>query len=276
MGVDRSEKRPGKQRQHVRIYCDVLDSHAWLALDTFAQAFYIAMRRQLKSFNNGDIEATLSTMRHRGSNSSATLSKSLRALLTVGLIAVTRRGGMSQGGKEPTLYRFTDEPAREQKKKSGAIPASKATDEWKCWPSRAAAEAAIEAAHVAAKRPDHRNSSRSKNAAPIHAANRIGSCGEPEAGFTDSRRERSGPPVRSFGEPCETASNSAATRTSAHAAAEQPAAEQLIPHGSANEHLLHIARAAPPTPPPSLLEQLQARKQQRDRLNPQPDTRGTP
>jgi hypothetical protein len=58
------------------------------------------------------------------------LAKSLRALVAVGLIKVTRRGGCIRGGQRlPTLYRFTDEPVYEMPAKY--IDASRATDDWK-------------------------------------------------------------------------------------------------------------------------------------------------
>jgi len=62
--------------------------------------------------------------------SPATLAKALRALIAVGLIAVTRRGGCTRGGQRlPTLYRFTDEQVFEMRPKF--IEASKPTDAWK-------------------------------------------------------------------------------------------------------------------------------------------------
>lgn len=267
--MSRVQRRPVDPRGgHVRIYWDVLDSHAWHALSYVEQAVYLAMSRQLRGSNNGDIEATLGTLRHHGITSSATLAKSLRALLTVGLIAVNRQGGMSQGGKQATLYRFTDAPALEFKKKTGPIPASRATNEWKAWPSRAAAVAAIEAAHAAAKRPKHRSSKQSQNTSPVRAANRISSRREPEGGFSDSRRELCGPPLRSSGEACETTPNAAATRADAHSDAERLTTEQPTPHASANEHLLHVAIPASAagiaraTPLPSLTAQLLARNRE--------------
>jgi hypothetical protein len=68
--------------------------------------------------------------RHHGLGHPATLAKSLRALVAVGLLAVTRKGGCTKGGQRlPTLYRFTDHVAYEFPMKN--IEASKDTNEWK-------------------------------------------------------------------------------------------------------------------------------------------------
>jgi hypothetical protein len=136
---------------HIRVYWDLLDSMAWRALAWTDQGLFVAMRRQLRGSNNGDISATLTTMRHAGFTSPATLSKSLRALQTMGFIVKTRQGGIASGAKSCSLYRFTDEPTFDIPKHE--LKACKATNEWKQFKTLAQATAALDVAHLAAKRP---------------------------------------------------------------------------------------------------------------------------
>ena len=148
--MSRNGKAPPDPRGgHTRLYWEIQDSNAWRALSCSAQCLWLAMRRSLLSYNNGDISATLSVMKHRGINSSATLAKALRHLLAVGLIAVTRGGGVRNGSKVATLYRFTDEPTFDIPKIG--LAASKETNEWKTFGSLGLARAAIKQADQLAK-----------------------------------------------------------------------------------------------------------------------------
>ncbi|MDP1683122.1 MAG: hypothetical protein Q8L39_15290 [Burkholderiales bacterium] len=114
----------------MRIYWDVLDGNAWRCLSATDQRAYIALHRHLRSTNNGDLSLPLSVARTHGITSPATLAKSLRALVAVGLIAVTRTGGCTRGGQRlPTLYRFTDRDCYEVPAKH--IEATRPTDEWR-------------------------------------------------------------------------------------------------------------------------------------------------
>lgn len=115
---------------HARLYWEILDSNAWRSLSATDRCAYLALQRQLRSTNNGDLSLPLTVARHSGITSPATLAKSLRALVAVGLLAVTRKGGCTKGGQRlPSLYRFTDYQAYENPMKN--IEASKPTNEWK-------------------------------------------------------------------------------------------------------------------------------------------------
>lgn len=115
---------------HLRLYWDTIDGNAWRCLSATDQRAYIALQRQLRSTNNGDLSLALSVARQHGIASPATLAKSLRALVAVGLIAVTRKGGCTRGGQRlPTLYRFTDREAFENPAKY--LAAFRPTNEWK-------------------------------------------------------------------------------------------------------------------------------------------------
>ncbi len=136
---------------HVRLYWEILDSNAWRCLSASDQRAYLALQRQLRSTNNGDLSLPLSVARHSDINSPATLAKSLRALVAVGLLAVTRKGGCKRGGQRlPTLYRFTDHEAYANPMKN--IEASKATNEWKAVKSLAMGEALMRKAEENAKK----------------------------------------------------------------------------------------------------------------------------
>jgi len=94
---------------HVRMYWQLLDSPAWKVLTNAEKVLYLSLRRKLTSTNNGNINATLSSLKPDGVKSSSTLSMGLRTLEAVGLIAKTRHGGIATGGKICCLYRFTDQ-----------------------------------------------------------------------------------------------------------------------------------------------------------------------
>lgn len=94
---------------HVRLYWALLDSPAWRVLSHADVRVYLALRRKLGKFNNGDINATLTEMRHAGIRSSSTLATALQRLEKLGFIEKTRQGGIANGGKLCSLFRFTDE-----------------------------------------------------------------------------------------------------------------------------------------------------------------------
>lgn len=152
---------------HARLYDQIAHAPAWLALSYMARALYVQLRVKLKFTNNGNIEATLGTLRHAGFTSSSTLAKGLRELEAVGLIVKTRQGGITAGGRMCNLYRFSDKAAMEFPKLG--LSAAKATHDWRQWSSVREAKAAVRAAHQAAKRPPRENTCKAQ------ISNRIGS-----------------------------------------------------------------------------------------------------
>lgn len=89
------------------MYADVCDSPAFAALSPYDVLAYLALLRELKGYNNGDLSLPLSRARECGISHPKTLARSLRALCAVGLVAVTRKGGCTKGGqRQPTLYRL--------------------------------------------------------------------------------------------------------------------------------------------------------------------------
>jgi hypothetical protein len=156
--------------KHVRMYNELLYSPAFIALSWSAQAIYLYMRGQLGSTNNGDISASLSLFKTYGISSSATLSNALFELQTLGFIEKTRQGGITSGGKNCCLYRFTDEDSYDIPKKQ--ITAQKATFDYREFKTVEQAKAAL-----------------SKNKVKVQKMNRIGSKNESEAQFSDSKNE---------------------------------------------------------------------------------------
>lgn len=150
MGVQNTFKKDD-MGAHARLYESIAHSPAWLALGFSSRALYMQLRVKLKQTNNGNIEATLATLKHAGFRSSSTLAKALRELETVGLLAKTRQGGIAAGGKSCNLFRFTDKPVYEFPKLG--ISAMKAQHEWKAWQRLGEAKEAIRQAHKMAKRP---------------------------------------------------------------------------------------------------------------------------
>lgn len=114
----------------LRIYSDLYDSPAFAALSPYDVRAYLALLRQLKQYNNGDLSLTLRRAKNCGVKHHVTLARSLRALCAVGLIAVTRKGGSNKGGERlPNLYRVTDRECYEIPAKH--LSAMPSTNEWK-------------------------------------------------------------------------------------------------------------------------------------------------
>lgn len=166
---------------HVRVHWEMMDSVAWQSLSLAERGLYLAIRRQLKGSNNGNIEATLGTLKHAGIKSSATLAKGLRALIVTGFIAKTRQGGVAYGQRMCSLYRFTDEAVFDFPKLS--IQAQKATNDWAKFEKLAAVRAALRDAHALAKRAPKESES------GLQKMNRVDSKIERSAAFYASSSE---------------------------------------------------------------------------------------
>jgi predicted transcriptional regulator len=114
----------------IRIYHDIYNSHAFNALAPHDVLAYLALLRELKKVNNGDLSLPLTRAKKCGIKHHVTLARSLRALCAVGLIALTRKGGCDRGGRRlVSLYRVTDIECYEMPGKN--IEAQKATCDYK-------------------------------------------------------------------------------------------------------------------------------------------------
>lgn len=114
----------------LRIYDDVFDSPAFASLSPHDVLAYLALLRELKGYNNGDLSLPLSRAKRCGIHHHVTLARILRALCAVGLIALTRKGGCTKGGQRlASLYRITDRECFDIPAKY--LAAMQATNEWK-------------------------------------------------------------------------------------------------------------------------------------------------
>jgi predicted transcriptional regulator len=150
-GRNSGAKPPRDPRGHnLRIYADLYDSPAFRCLSPHDVMAYLALLRELKGFNNGDLSLPLSRAKSCGISHHLTLARSLRALCAVGLIAITRKGGCTKGGQRlANLYRVTDRECYEIPAKH--LTAMKNTDEWKAIASIEHGHSLIAAAEEAAK-----------------------------------------------------------------------------------------------------------------------------
>lgn len=142
---------PRDPRGHsLRVYADIYDSAAFKCLSPHDVMAYLALLRELKGYNNGDLSLPLSRAKNCGISHHLTLAHSLRALCAVGLIAITRKGGSDKGGQRlANLYRVTDRECYEIPAKY--LTAMKATNDWKTVVSIEHGHSLIAAAEVAAK-----------------------------------------------------------------------------------------------------------------------------
>jgi len=163
----------------LRIYDDLYDSPAFNALSPHDVMAYLALLRELKGYNNGDLSLPLSRAKRCGIGHHMTLARSLRALCAVGLVAVTRKGGATKGGQRlPTLYRVTDAECYDIPAK--LLTEMKATNEWKRIESVEHGAQLIQAAEDSVKKATEKK---------INAGHAVTA--------TTSRRDVIGPKIRS-------------------------------------------------------------------------------
>ena len=83
---------------------EVLRSTAYCSLSPSAVKMLVDIGGQYNGKNNGNLTACMTIMRPKGWNSTATLHRAKRELLSAGMIEQTRQGGMNLG---PSLYAVT-------------------------------------------------------------------------------------------------------------------------------------------------------------------------
>jgi len=127
----RQRKSNGQSGRYISLYYDLLHSPAYRVLSSAGKTLLIDLRMSFNGSNNGNINAVFSELKHKGWKSPATLSKSLYELRSLGFIAVTRAGGLKQGTRVCSLYRFTDLPVFDIPKQN--IQAVKATHDYKAF-----------------------------------------------------------------------------------------------------------------------------------------------
>jgi hypothetical protein len=150
--MSKHEKPQRDPRGHsLRIYDNIYDSPAFKSLSPHDVLAYLALLRELRGSNNGDLSLPLTRSSKCGIKHHLTLARSLRALCAVGLVAITRKGGCAKGGERlPTLYRLTDRECYEITAK--LLHATKESNEWKRISSVQQGIDLIAAAEVAVKK----------------------------------------------------------------------------------------------------------------------------
>ncbi len=87
------------------------DSLAFRSLPMVSKVLWHDLMMQYRGYNNGNINAALSELRHYNWRSGTTLAKGLRYLIAHRLIKETRMGGKRAGNlKQCCLYAFTHLP----------------------------------------------------------------------------------------------------------------------------------------------------------------------
>lgn len=172
--------------RHIRVYTSLLNSHAYRVIGFAARALFFDLRATLTGTNNGDLTASLADLIHRGWSSSATLSKALYELRATGLIAVTIAGGLRQGRREPSRYRFTDLDVFAQPKTG--VQALKATHDYVQFSTVAEALTALRVGVAALQKEGRRKQSIKKS--PVQNLNPSSSINELETDFSGSDSEQ--------------------------------------------------------------------------------------
>lgn len=103
-------KKLNDRGRYARLFHDVVNTPAWVALGSNAKTLYIDLLIQFNGSNNGNLTAALGTLKHRGWRSSATLATALGELLALGFIVKTRGGGVRQGSRVCSLFALSDLP----------------------------------------------------------------------------------------------------------------------------------------------------------------------
>lgn len=125
----------------VRVYVNLLNSPAYRVIGYAAKTLFFDLRERINGSNNGNVNAALSELKHKGWKAPATLSKALYELRVMGFLSVTRAGGLKLGTRVCTLYRFTDLDVFEHPKLG--IPAIQATHDYLQFNSVAESERAL-------------------------------------------------------------------------------------------------------------------------------------
>ncbi len=107
----------------------LLNHPAMAKLSTRATKLLIDLATQYRGKNNGDLSATLTTLKKRGWKSSDQLFKARDELIDRGLIIVTRQGGRNLCN----LYAITWQPIDDCKGKLDICSTIVPSNRWKKW-----------------------------------------------------------------------------------------------------------------------------------------------
>jgi hypothetical protein len=116
MGKSTNNKGRRNTGRFTRLPEEVLRTRKYASLSAHAVKLLVDLARQYNGFNNGDLCAAFSLMKHNGWRSKGTLSEAARELQRAGFIEQTRTGGRNAG---PHLWALTWEPIDDCTDKAG-------------------------------------------------------------------------------------------------------------------------------------------------------------
>lgn len=178
--------------RHIRVYVALLNGPAYRVMGFAAKVLFFDLRATLTGTNNGNISAPLSDMRHKGWNSPATLTKALYELRAMGFLALTVEGGLKQGRRAPSLYRFTDLETLALPKVG--VQAVKATHDYRQYETVADAQRQLET-EVERLQQRGKEKQRPKKNPPVQILKHSSSDSEAQSDFSDSDSEHMGSPA---------------------------------------------------------------------------------
>ena len=139
MNRDRRSRAAGRQgtrsgERYAQIPEEILQSEAYGALPDYARVCIVAIASRFTGHNNGDLSLSEAEAKSRGVSPKWKLRASVKLLEACGLIAVTRRGRLSAGGKLCSLYGLTwRELSASEKYDQPIFLPRKASNDWAKW-----------------------------------------------------------------------------------------------------------------------------------------------
>ena len=102
-----ARKKSGNTERYAGLPLSLLRHQNYIRMGAHAKVLLTDMRFQYNGFNNGNLEATWTTMQKRGWRSKDTLNVAIQELLYYGFIVRTRKGKRLGGVHYPSLYALT-------------------------------------------------------------------------------------------------------------------------------------------------------------------------
>ncbi len=125
---------PRKPRgRWLRIDRELYNTPAFRSLDGGALKLWVDMRIEYDGSNNGNVAATLKTLKPRGWNSNGKLTRAIKELIDRGLIRRLIVGKAAHGSHIPSLYCFTDLAVQPFEKYGMKITGAPATHDYLKW-----------------------------------------------------------------------------------------------------------------------------------------------
>jgi DNA-binding MarR family transcriptional regulator len=105
--VDKKGRSKALGRSHFRLYRDMADSPAWLALKPAERAVFMQIGIRCTGTNNGAIAASVRDLAHECNINKDTVWKALKRLVEMGFLEVARQSSFDFKMKRAAEYRIT-------------------------------------------------------------------------------------------------------------------------------------------------------------------------